>query len=95
MKLVRPLSFALGLVLVAGASQALAQSDSQVRQRIIQDSIRSHGGYCVCPYQMADKHHHQCGRRSLYSKPGGYPPQCYARDVDQEAIDAWRNEHGR
>ncbi len=93
MKPALTLSFALGLALVAGAAQARPTSDAQVRQQIIRESIRSHGGYCVCPYQK-DRKGRSCGARSLYSKPGGYPPQCYARDVDQEGLDAWRGEHG-
>ncbi len=90
----RPVLLALGLLLVAGApAQARPMSDVQVRQQIIKESIRSHGGACVCPYQL-DRHRKRCGTRSLYGRPGGYPPQCYARDVDQEGVDAWRSEHG-
>ena len=93
MKLARPFAFALGLLFVVGAAQARHMSDAQVRQQIIRESIRSHGGYCVCPYQK-DRRGRICGSRSLYSQPGGYPPQCYARDVDEDSIAAWLNERG-
>jgi hypothetical protein len=86
---------ALGLLLVTGAQGGVRPlSDAQVRQQIIKESIRSHGGACVCPYQL-DRRRKRCGTHSFYSRPGGYPPQCYARDIDQEGVAAWRNEHGR
>ena len=85
----------LGCLMLAVAGAAQARSHTDVRQRIIQESIRSHGGHCVCPWQMDGKgpKARLCGRRSLYNKPGGYPPQCYARDVDDDSVDAWLNEH--
>ncbi len=92
MTLVRPLLLALGLLLAATAAQARPMSDAQVRQQIIKESIRSHGGACVCPYQK-DRKGRRCGDHSLYGRPGGYPPQCYPRDIDQEGVDAWRGEH--
>ena len=81
----------LGLLLVAGAAQART-SDAQIRQRIISESIRSHGGYCVCPYQK-DRKGKTCGRRAVYYRQGGYPPQCFAHDVDDTSVEAWLNEH--
>ena len=97
MRLTCLLALGAGLVLIAGAAQArpqLAAEPADVRQQIIQDSIRSHGGYCVCPWQK-DRKGRRCGARSLYSRPGGYPPQCYARDVDETSVEAWLNEHSR
>ena len=82
----------LGLLLAVGATQARAMSESDIRQQIIRESIRSHGGYCVCPYQK-DRKGRRCGIRSQYNRGGGYPPQCYAHDVDQDSIAAWINEH--
>ena len=87
MKLTATILLGLGLLL-AGAAQA----HPDVRQRIIQESIHSHGGYCVCPYQM-DRKGRRCGIHSLYSRGGGYPPQCYAHDVDDDSVQAWINEH--
>jgi hypothetical protein len=82
---------ALGVLLIAGGARA--QHGGDVREHIIRDSIRSHGGYCVCPWQK-DHKGRLCGHRSLYSHPGGdTPPQCYAHDIDQDSIDAWLNEH--
>ena len=93
MKIAGTLSLTVGLLLLAGAAQARHASSIPVRQQIINESIRSHGGYCVCPYQKTHKGK-LCGSRSLYSQPGGYPPQCFARDIDDESVEAWLGEHG-
>ncbi len=93
MRQARLLLAGLALVLAAGAVQARPVSDAGVRQQIIRESIRSNGGYCVCPYQK-DRKGRRCGARSLYNRPGGYPPQCYPHDVDDAAVEAWLNEHG-
>jgi hypothetical protein len=82
----------IGLLLTALASGAQAMTDAQVREQIIRESIASHGGYCVCPWQK-DHKGKRCGIRSLYNKGGGYPPQCYAHDVDDTGVEAWLNEH--
>jgi hypothetical protein len=82
--------FAIGLSAVA--SPALAQSDAQIRQRIIRESIASYPGSCPCPYNT-DRAGRSCGRRSAYSRPGGYAPQCYPRDVSDAEVQAWRRAH--
>jgi len=85
----RPLAyFVLGLV--AAATPALAfQSDAEVRQRIIRESIAAYPGPCACPYSVM-RNGRSCGGRSAYSRPGGYAPICYPRDVTQEQVAAWR-----
>ena len=91
----RSIALALALLFVAGSAGARPVTDAQVRQQIIRQSIQSHGSYCVCPYQVRDrKKKTLCGRRSLYNRQGGYPPQCYAHDVTDDDVAAWRNEHG-
>ena len=55
MKVAGTLSIAVGLLLLAGAAQARHAPNISVRQQIINESIRSHGGYCVCPYQKTHK----------------------------------------
>lgn len=81
---------ALALIGVAvAAAPAEAQSDAQVRQRIIRQSIASYPGACPCPYNT-DRAGRSCGRRSAYSRPGGYAPLCYPNDVSQAEVDAWR-----
>ena len=78
---------AIGLTLLATPS--LAQSDSEIRQRIIRESIASYPGSCPCPYNT-DRAGRSCGRRSAYSRPGGYAPLCYPRDVSDAQVRARR-----
>ena len=78
---------ATALLIMAGT--AYAQSDAEVRQRIIRQSIASYPGPCACPYNT-DRAGRSCGRRSAYSRPGGFAPQCYPGDVTQNEVDAWR-----
>ena len=82
--------FVLGLAAIA--SPAFAQSDAQIRQRIIQESIASYPGACPCPYNT-DRAGRSCGRRSAYSRPGGYAPQCYPADVSNAQIQEYRRAH--
>lgn len=68
-------------------------SDADIRHLIIQESIASYPGPCACPYSSA-RNGSRCGRRSAYRRPGGYPPLCYDRDVSDEQVRAYRQEHG-
>ena len=67
-------------------------SDDQIKQVIIQDSISQYSGHCPCPYNVASNGS-QCGRRSAYSKPGGYSPICYPADVTEEMIRRYRQRN--
>lgn len=51
-----------------GASDAKStrQSDDQIRQLIIEDSIASYPGVCACPFNSA-RNGSSCGRRSAWS----------------------------
>ena len=64
-------------------------SDAEVVQQIIRDSIASYPGNCPCPYNST-RNGSACGRRSAYSKPGGYAPICYPNDVSAEMIENYR-----
>jgi hypothetical protein len=71
------------------AAQAFALSDADVRQRIVQESISAYPGNCPCPYNV-DRAGRACGNRSAWSKPGGASPTCYANEVSEEQVRAWR-----
>ena len=75
-------TFALG-------GHAAAQTDAQVKQRIIRQSIASYPGSCPCPYST-DRAGRRCGGRSAYSRPGGAAPICYAAQVTPAMIRAAR-----
>ena len=68
-------------------------TDDQVKAQIIHESLAGYPGNCPCPYNFA-RNGSSCGRRSAYSRPGGYSPLCYPSDVSQQMIGNYRREHG-
>lgn len=66
-------------------------SDAQIRQLLIARSIATYPGNCPCPYSL-DRAGRQCGKRSAYSKPGGYAPLCYPVDVTIEMVASFRTK---
>lgn len=66
-------------------------TDNQVAKKIIEKSIKSYPGGCACPYQTT-KNGSKCGKRSAYSKSGGYKLLCYKNDVSNETIEKWRKK---
>lgn len=92
-KIVVSLVMAISIFWV-GASEAKTskQSDDQIRQLIIEDSIASYPGVCACPFNSA-RNGSSCGRRSAWSKQGGYAPVCYKKEISKEMVDDWRNSH--
>ena len=84
------------MLLLLMSSSALAKndlSDSQVKAMMIQDSMASYSGRCPCPYNLASNGS-QCGRRSAYSKPGGYAPLCYDTDITAEMVNQYKSRRG-
>lgn len=82
------------LALPFSAVQARSNlSDDQVRQQMIDESIRSYSGSCPCPYNSA-RNGTQCGRRSAYSRPGGASPLCYPRDITDDMLRAYKRQRG-
>lgn len=81
-------------LLWAGASDAKStrQTDDQIRQLIIEDSIASYPGVCACPFNSA-RNGSSCGRRSAWSKQGGYAPICYKKEVSKAMVDEWRKNN--
>ncbi|APG18152.1 hypothetical protein Y71_12820 [Kosakonia radicincitans DSM 16656] len=72
-----------------GVARTQALSDAQVKKAIIAESIAQYPGPCACPYNQA-RNGSACGRRSAWSKQGGYSPLCYPDDVSKEQVKAWR-----
>ena len=56
------------------------QTFSKTPEQVIQDSISQYPGKCPCPYSIMSNGK-KCGKRSAYSKPGGYEPLCYVSDI--------------
>lgn len=70
-----------------------SQTDEQVRQALIQQSIASYPGNCPCPYNTA-ANGSRCGKRSAYSKPGGHAPLCFPQDVTDKMVEDYRQANG-
>lgn len=83
----------LTLLLVLFSSVCFAQSDADIAQLLIEKSVASYSGNCPCPYNVT-ANGSRCGKRSAYSRPGGYAPLCYAGDVSQQQIQAWKSLNG-
>jgi len=75
------------------SSPAQAETDAQVRQRIINQSISSYSGKCPCPFNTMSNGR-ACGGRSAYSRAGGAQVLCYEQDVSDAAVAAYRKRHG-
>jgi len=70
-------------------SDEAALSDAQIRQILIKQSISQYSGNCPCPYNRASNGS-RCGKRSAYSRPGGYSPLCFERDVSEKMLKNYR-----
>src|SRR3954469_23251742 len=84
---------ALTLALIAidtgPAGARPGESDAAIRQKVIRASIADYPGSGPCPYNT-DRAGRSCGRRSAYSRPGGYAPKCYVGDVTAAEVKAYR-----
>ena len=70
-----------------------ALSDTDIQKILIQSSIRSYQGNCPCPYNRASNGS-RCGKRSAWSRAGGYSPICYAGDISEVMINKYRSSQG-
>lgn len=86
---------ALAAVVVTGAVSLAASTptDDEVKHLIIQKSIASYPGNCPRPYNLA-ANGSKCGKRSAWSRAGGYSPICYLEEVTPQMIEQYRASHG-
>jgi hypothetical protein len=84
-------SMMLALGVTWSNAQNKAESDQQIRQKLIRESIASYSGNCPCPYNT-DRAGRSCGRRSAYSRPGGRHPLCYERDVTTQMLEHYKKQ---
>jgi len=91
----------LGIILLLGgifSTTAICASnnlsDGEVKRLVIQESVASYPGRCPCPYNV-DRAGRSCGRRSAYSRPGGYSPICYESDVTPQMVQQYRTTNSR
>jgi len=67
-------------------------TDLEIRRMLIAESLAAYSGSCPCPY-FTDRAGRSCGRRSAYSRPGGYSPLCYPTDVSVEQVQEVREKN--
>ena len=82
----------LSIGLAASAKEQVLDArlvDEQVKQQIIQESIESYPGNFPCPYNYA-RNGSRCGKRSAWSRAGGYAPICYKEEITDEMVSEWR-----
>jgi hypothetical protein len=69
-----------------------APTDSEIKRRMIAESIAEYPGSCPCPYNVA-RNGSSCGRRSAWSRPGGEAPLCFPSDISAEMVADYRAAH--
>lgn len=83
-------TFLIFAILLPNTLRAQATTDDhEIRTKIIEQSIREYPGNCPCPYNRA-KNGSRCGKRSAWSRQGGYHPVCYPDDVTKNMIERFR-----
>ena len=85
MKYIYVIAAAIGVLATSPQAQA-RETDAQVRQRLIKESIASYSGSCPCPYNT-DRAGRRCGGRSAWSREGGYSPLCFDNDISKTMVD--------
>ncbi|MCH9814103.1 MAG: hypothetical protein K0U47_09200 [Epsilonproteobacteria bacterium] len=77
------------LILALSISLLYAKSDSELKKKIIQQSIAAYPKNCPCPYNRASNGS-ICGKRSAYSRSGGYAPICFESDITPEMLKHYK-----
>ena len=67
-------------------------TDGQIKEQIIMLSISAYSGRCACPYNKA-KNGSKCGKRSAWSKAGGYTPICYQEEITDKMVKSFRERN--
>ena len=82
----------IGVAAAAPPGAAQEFTDTQIRQRIILQSVTAYPGRCACPYSI-NRNGRRCGQRSAYRQPGGAAPLCFPDDVTDEMLAAYREQN--
>lgn len=64
------------------------ESYESIKAKMISESISRYPGTCPCPY-FDDSAGRSCGKRSAWSKPGGYSPLCYSSDISDHEVESF------
>lgn len=92
------LIFLVSTLLLATSNTAYAKNsivtETVIKEKIIKESIENYPGPCACPYNTA-KNGSRCGKRSAYSRAGGYETVCYKSDVTTQMIQDYKSRNKR
>ena len=77
------------LIIIPQTLLAATLSDRDIKQQLIKASQRTYPGNCPCPYNH-DRAGRRCGKRSAWSRHGGYAPLCYPDDVTKGMVERYR-----
>ena len=80
------------LPLLVFAFAPSAKTEAEIKQTIVQESIKAYPGTCPCPESL-DRNDVTCGKRSVYTRLRGFEPRCYPSDVTAEMVRSWKTEH--
>jgi hypothetical protein len=84
--------FLMGLCLAFNVEAKQGEnSTAAIKRKIIQESIESYPGNCLCPYNTA-RNGSRCGKRSAYNRAGGYTPYCYLEDVIDRKVKEYKEK---
>lgn len=89
MNLKRYYILALMIMVVPVYAAEIGLSDTEIRKRMIEESIAAYPGNCPCPYNRA-RNGSRCGKRSAWSRPGGRTPLCYESDIPDKMVNRYR-----
>lgn len=81
------------LAIISISARAHQITEAEITQILIEQSVSSYlnsVGNCPCPYNR-DRAGRSCGKRSAWSRAGGYAPLCYPDDVTSDMIQRYNN----
>ena len=90
LKLMAILLISIPLSILAKPNEIML-SDDKIKHLLIQESILAYPGNCPCPYHL-DRAGRKCGKRSAWSRSGGYAPLCCPSDVTPKMIEKYRKK---
>ena len=88
----RSIFFAALLAPFSASVVAAPMSDAEIARTMIGKDLAAYFGPCPCPYNTM-RNGRACGSCSAYSRPGGYSPICYDRDVTPAMMREYRSAH--
>ena len=83
------LALSLFMWISAKADAQTTINDESIKKLIIAESIAQYPGTCACPYNLT-RNGRQCGKKSAWSKGGGYNPICYSGEITADMIENYR-----